>query len=110
MPGGDRGDRGTPSHCACGTVFSVDHALSSPKGGLPSLRHNEIRDLTACLLTEVCHEVQVDPVLQLVSNPGSFVLSKANTQARRCSFGFWGVGQNAVLWMLESSILLLPPM
>jgi len=44
-----------PLHCACGTHFSVDHALSCPKGGLPTLRHNEIRDLIATLLTEVCH-------------------------------------------------------
>ena len=37
--------RQTPSHCAYGAAFSVDHTLSCPKGGLPSLRHNEIRDL-----------------------------------------------------------------
>ena len=40
----------TPTLCACGASFSVDHVLSCPKGGLPSLRHNEIRDLTATLL------------------------------------------------------------
>ena len=32
-----------PSSCACGTCFSVEHALSCPKGGFPPLRHNEIR-------------------------------------------------------------------
>ena len=37
----------TPTLCACGTSFSVEHALSCPIGGLPSIRHNEIRDLTA---------------------------------------------------------------
>ena len=58
----------TPSHCACGTSFTVDHALSCPKGGLPTLRHNEIRDLTATLLTEVCHQVHVEPELQPVSS------------------------------------------
>ena len=47
----------TPSHCACGTNFSVDHALSCPKGGFPSIRHNEVRDITAELLSEVCHDV-----------------------------------------------------
>jgi len=72
--------RRTPSHCACGTTFSVDHALSCPKGGFPSLRHNEIRDLTTCLLTEVYHQVHVEPELQVVSDPDSFSLSTANTQ------------------------------
>ena len=38
-----------PSHCACRTSFTVDHALSCPKGGIPTLRHNEIKDLTATL-------------------------------------------------------------
>ena len=47
----------TPTHCACGASFSVDHVLSCPKGGLPSLRHNEIKDLTTTLLTEVCSQV-----------------------------------------------------
>ena len=84
----------TPSYCACGTVFSVDHALSCPKGGLPSLRHNEIRDLTARLLTEVFHQVQMEPVLQPVSIPGSFALSTASTQEGIhldiAMNGFWG--------------------
>ena len=94
--------------------FSVDHALSCPKGGLPFLRHNEIRDLTARLLTEVCHQVQVEPELQPVSDPEAFSLSTANTQegARLdiAMSGFWGVGLNAVLWMLGSSIPMPPPM
>ena len=50
-----------PTHCACGISFSVEHALSCPKGGLPSIRHNEIRDLTATLLTEVCSQVATEP-------------------------------------------------
>ena len=51
-----------PTHCACGNKFTVEHAFSCAKGGLPgswatSIRHNEIRDITATLLTEVCHNV-----------------------------------------------------
>ncbi len=44
------------SHQLC-LSFSIDHSLSCPKGGFPSIRHNEIRDLTANLLTEVCNNV-----------------------------------------------------
>ena len=58
--------RQIPSHCACGAAFSVDYVLSCPKGGLSTL-----------LLTEVCHQVQVEPELQPVSNPGSFSLATA---------------------------------
>ena len=48
----------------CGASFSVEHVLACPKGGFPSIRHNELRDLTASLLTEVCNDVSVEPTLQ----------------------------------------------
>ena len=53
-----------PSKCECGNNFTIDHALSCAKGGFPFIRHNEIRDLTANLLTEVCSEVCIEPHLQ----------------------------------------------
>ena len=83
----------TPTLCACGTSFSVEHALSCPKGGLPSIRHNEIRDLTATLLIEVCSQVVTEPELQPVSQE-EFSLSSANVQdGARLGIamnGFWG--------------------
>ena len=57
-----------PSKCECGNTFNVEHALSCAKGGFPSLRHNEVRDITASLLTEVCSEVCVEPDLQPVTS------------------------------------------
>ena len=61
-----------PSLCTCSSSFSVDHVLSCPKGGLPSLRHNDVRNLTASLLTVVCSQVIVEPELQPVSYPDEF--------------------------------------
>ena len=52
-----------PSKCACGSSFTVEHALSCAKGGFPSIRHNEIRNLTADLLSEVCNNVCTEPEL-----------------------------------------------
>ena len=57
----------SPSSCACGSNFSVEHALSCPKGGFPTIRHNEIRDLTANLMSEVCQDVCVEPTLQPIT-------------------------------------------
>ena len=57
-----------PLHCACGEKFSIQHALSCPTGGYPSIRHNEIRDLTAGFLTEVCNSVSIEPHLQRVTD------------------------------------------
>ena len=41
------------SHCPCWQVFSVAHAFSCPKGALPSIRHNHVRNIMAQLLTKV---------------------------------------------------------
>ena len=52
-----------PLHCACSTDFTVEHMLPCPKGG-----HNEIRDLTATLLSEVWHDVSTEPHLQSLTD------------------------------------------
>ncbi len=53
-----------PETCACGKSFDVNHAMICPKGGFPIIRHNEVRDITADLLTEICHDVELEPTLQ----------------------------------------------
>ena len=82
-----------PSHCACGTAFSVAHSLSCLKGGFPAIRHNEIRDVTASLLTEVCHDITVEPHLQPLSGE-EFPLLSTNTTDKAwldiAASGFWG--------------------
>jgi len=52
-----------PSNCVCGKSNNVEHALSCPNGAFPSIYHNDIRDLTAELMTEVCHDVSTEPPL-----------------------------------------------
>ena len=53
-----------PTSCVCGSRFSVEHALSCPSG---MIRHNEIRDLTTSVLTEIYHDVRVEPNLQPIT-------------------------------------------
>ena len=83
----------TPTHCACGAAFVVDHILSCPRGGFPSLRHNEIRDLTARLLTEVCNDVQIEPELQEITTETMSGRSANTTIGARldvAASGLWG--------------------
>ena len=40
-----------PMECICGASFTVNHAFTCPHGGFPTLRHNEIRDITAQLMS-----------------------------------------------------------
>jgi len=56
-----------PSHCVCGKDFSLSHALSCPHGAFPSIRHNEIWNLTANLMSEATHNVQLEPQLHPLS-------------------------------------------
>ena len=53
-----------PSTCVCGDTFRVDHAMICKRGGFVSQRHNELRNLEADLLSIVCSDVEVEPILQ----------------------------------------------
>ena len=66
--------------CVCGKTFSIEHALNCPCGGYPSIRHNELRDITATLLTEVCHSVGTE----LVYNPYLVSFSSTNDADDPC--------------------------
>ena len=81
-----------PVECACGKSFSVEHALSCVKGGFPSLRHNEVRDITASLISEVCSSVCTEPTLNPVSGqnlPSSTICSEG-ARLDVAADGFWG--------------------
>ena len=81
-----------PSHCLCGKPLMVEHALSCPTGGFPIICHNEMRGITASLMTELCHSVSVEPLLSLTGDQLSAKSAittddaRADIQAR----GFWG--------------------
>ena len=58
-----------PMECICGALFTVDHAFTCPHGGYPTLCHNEIRDITAQLMSEVCPNVAMSQFFnQLLMN------------------------------------------
>ena len=85
-----------PATCACGRSFTVDHALNCPTGGFPTLRHNEIRDFTANLISEVCHDVCVEPPLQPLSGEHLTYATANRDDSARLDIkarGFWGLRQ-----------------
>ena len=82
-----------PERFDCGRQFTVEHALSCPKGGFPSLRHNEIRDITAALSAEVCNSVTVEPHLQPLSGEylsGASANSQDGASLDVAMNGLWG--------------------
>ena len=71
----------------------MEHALSCRKGGFPALRHNEIRDITANLLTEVCNNVCIEPHLQPVTGEHLHGATSDNQDGARLDIaakGLWG--------------------
>ena len=56
-----------PKSCVCGDIFDIDHAMICKRGGFIIQRHNELRDLEADLLSTVCNDVEVEPVLQEIT-------------------------------------------
>ena len=83
----------TPMYCECGATFTVEHALSCQRGGFPIARHNEIRDVTANLLTEVCHDVVIEPDLQPLTGEVMARVSANTTNGARLDIavnGLWG--------------------
>ena len=67
-----------PTTYSCGQPFSPAHAMCCPTGGFPTIRHHEVRDILAGLLTEVCSDVAVEPQLAPVSGE-VFLAASTNT-------------------------------
>ena len=87
-----------PSLCVCGKSFSIEHALSCNFGGFPIKRHNELRDLTASLLDEICTGVGIEPTLQPLSNEQMRLKSANIDDGARLDViaeDFWGTRQRA---------------
>ncbi len=77
---------------ACGKNFTLEHVLSCPKGGFPSIRHNEIRDVSAQLMSEVCNNVSIEPDLQPLTGEPPSGASAITTDGARLDIaanGFW---------------------
>jgi len=55
---------GLLAKCVCGHGFTIDHAMNCSSGGFPILCNNELKGFTAAALSEVCHDVAIEPVLQ----------------------------------------------
>ena len=83
-----------PSHCSCSQPFGIEHALTCKTGGFPAVRHNEVRDITASLLSEVCHGGTTESHLQSLSGE---IMSHRTTITNDggldiAVYGFWGGG------------------
>jgi hypothetical protein len=90
---------GLPSTCLCGAAYSVDHSQSCHVGGFINKRHDEVRDIIAKELSQVLHDVQVEPHLkplspmEVLSHPSAITDDTARSDIR--ARGFWSDQQEA---------------
>ena len=87
-----------PAKCVCDASFNVEHALTCKKGGFVTIRHNEVRDFTAELLSEVCNDVAVEPLLTpLTGETFSYKTANTDKNARLdvSTRGVWVKGSRA---------------
>ena len=81
------------SKCTCGKQFTVEHAFICMQGGFPALRHNDICDITARYLSEVCPNVEVELELQPLSGERLHFRTSNVDDGVRLDVrvqGFWG--------------------
>ena len=73
--------------------------MSCKKGGFVKLRHNEVRDITATLLSDVCKDVELEPSLLTLNGEQQMMrkTAKTNDEVRVdiCARSFWVSGQRA---------------
>ena len=84
-----------PSVCPCGGRYDLDHALNCKRGGFVIMRHNNVRDFVANLLSQVCVDVEKEPPLQPLT--GETIVGNPEEGARPDirPRGFWRPAQNA---------------
>ena len=79
-----------PYHCTCSYPYSTEHSLSCKTGGFPAIKHNEVRNITASLLSEVCHGVTIEPHLQPLTGEVMSHIVDYGACLDVAMYGFWG--------------------
>ena len=58
--------KGLPAMCPCSKKYNVTHALNCKKCDFVTIRHNNLRDFKADMLSKIVNDVETEPKLQLV--------------------------------------------
>ena len=87
--------KGLPSQCPCGQVFNVTHALNCKKGGFIIMRHNNIRDYEADIISKAHTDVETEPPLQPVNGEIFNGIAGDNARPDIRARGVWRPAQNA---------------
>ena len=56
-----------PTSCPCVRKFDFQHRMNCKKGHFIYIRHNDLRHLTANMMSEMCKDTEIEPKLTLLS-------------------------------------------
>ena len=65
----------------CESKFDIQHSISCKKGGFVSIRQNDLRDLIARIVSEVCKDTEIEP--KLLPLPGEEVHGRTRIDQMR---------------------------
>ena len=74
-----------------GSKFDIEHSRSFRKEGFVTIRHNDLRDITVKILSEVCSKTEVEPKFvplsgEDLSNRTAYRSNEARLDVRACDF------------------------
>ena len=82
--------------------------MSCKKGGFVTLRHNEVRDIVATLLSDVCKDVKLEPSLLTLNRDKQTMrkTGKTNNELRLdiCARSFWARKHSLTLGFLIQTL------
>ena len=87
--------KGLPAMCPCGQKYNVAHALNCKKSGFVTMRHNNLRDFEADMLSKIVNDVETEPELQPVTGEIIEGLSGNASRPDIRARGVWRASQNA---------------
>ena len=79
--------------------FGLQHALSCKKEGFVTIQDNQVTNITATLLNEICNDVQIEPQLQSLSGEHFDAKTANKHEDARLDIsarGFWCSGKKAL--------------
>ena len=96
----------TPAYCGCGEKNNLDHTLNCKLGGYVTMRHNNIRDLEASLLKEVCKDVRIEPeILPIGRNESNSTDSNNTAQKARLDVSAVGIWSSMERTFLDVRVM-----
>ena len=87
--------KGLPAMCPCGQKYNVTHTVNCKKGGFVTMRHNNLMDFEADMLSKIVNDVVKKPELQPVTGEIIEGLSGNASRPDIRARGVWRAGRDA---------------